>query len=51
MLAYDEGLYKLDDPVSKYVEGLKSGDKSDITIRQMLLHESGLPASLSIPES
>ncbi|WP_302062647.1 serine hydrolase, partial [uncultured Muribaculum sp.] len=49
MLAYDEGLYKLDDPVSKYVEGLKSGDKSDITIRQMLLHESGLPASLSIP--
>lgn len=34
----------LSDPISKYVVELKDTDKSDITIREALLHETGLVA-------
>jgi CubicO group peptidase (beta-lactamase class C family) len=40
MLLRDDGKLSLDDPVSKYVQGVTDGDK--ITIRQLLSHESGL---------
>lgn len=48
MLAYDEGLYKLDDPAYKYIPGLQQRGKDDITPRQLLLHESGLPAAINL---
>ena len=39
LLLAEEGKLSLDDPVSKYVPGLTSGDQ--ITIRQLLSHTSG----------
>lgn len=48
MLAYDEGLYKLDDKACKYIPGLQNRGKDDITVRQLLLHESGLPAAINL---
>ena len=48
MRAYDEGLFELDAPVSEYVEPLQGGDKSRITVRQLLYHESGMPAAVNM---
>ena len=48
MLAYDRGMIDLDKPASTYIPGLKGTDKEDITIRQLLYHESGMPASLNM---
>lgn len=42
MKLYDEGKLKLDDKVSTYLSWLRGTDKRNITIRQLLLHESGL---------
>ena len=50
MKAYDLGMYSLDDSVSQYIAGLKDTDKGDITVRQMLFHESGMPPSLNMYE-
>lgn len=47
MKAYDEGLFNLDDKVSKFIPGLKDTDKEKITVRELLLHESGVPSGLS----
>lgn len=44
MKLYDEGELKLNQQISKYVSALKNTDKSSITIREALLHESGLPS-------
>ncbi len=43
MKLYDEGRLKLEDKVASYLPFLQGTDKRDITIRQLLLHESGLP--------
>lgn len=43
MKLYDEGRLKLEDRVSNYVPLLRGTDKRRITIRDLLLHESGLP--------
>ncbi len=43
MKLYDEGKLKLDDKASKYLPFLRSGNKKNITIRELLFHESGLP--------
>lgn len=48
MLAYDRGLIDLDAPVSKYIPGMRRPDKENITVRQLLFHESGMPASLNM---
>lgn len=48
MLAYDKGLFDLDDAASKYIPGIRDNDKSDITVRELLYHESGMPASLNM---
>lgn len=48
MLAYDEGLFNLDDPAYKYIPELKDAGKEDITVRELLLHESGMPAGLNL---
>lgn len=43
MKLYDEGRLKLEDRVSSYLPLLRGTDKRRITIRDLLLHESGLP--------
>lgn len=48
MKAYDEGLFKLDDPIGKYVEAMDSTDKRNIRFRDLLFHQSGLPAGISV---
>ena len=44
MKLYDEKKITLQSPLSKYIPQLKGTDKDNITIRQALFHESGLPA-------
>jgi len=46
MLCYDRKLFSLDDPVSKYIPEFGKNGKENITIKNLLLHNSGLPASL-----
>ena len=40
LLLRDEGKLSLDDPVSKYIPGISSGDR--ITVRELLAHTAGL---------
>ncbi len=42
MKLYDEKKIRLQDPLSKYVGALRGTDKSNITVREALFHESGL---------
>lgn len=44
MKLYDEGKFGLTDRISKYVPVLKGSAKERITIEELLLHQSGLPA-------
>jgi len=46
MKLYEDGKLKLDDKISKYLVWTRKSNKENITIRQLLLHESGLPAWL-----
>lgn len=48
MLAYDRGLYCLDSSVCGYLPEMNTADKRGITVRQMLYHESRMPATVSI---
>lgn len=48
MKLYDEGKFGLDEPASKYIAGLRDTDKSDITFRQLLYHETGMQPSLNM---
>ena len=50
MKLYDDGAFKLDEPASKYIAGLRDTDKSDLTFRQLLYHETGMQPSLSMWE-
>jgi CubicO group peptidase (beta-lactamase class C family) len=45
MVLYDEGRIDLDAPVSTYVPAFAGGEKDRVTIRLLLEHRSGLPAS------
>lgn len=47
MKAYDRGLYRLDEKASRYLPRLRGTDKSDITVRQFMHHESGMPATVN----
>ena len=44
MKLVDEGKLKLSDHVSRFIPEFKRGNKSEITVRNLLLHNSGLPA-------
>lgn len=44
MKLYDKGKFSLNDPISKFVDEFKGGDKTKISIRDALLHESRLPS-------
>lgn len=48
MKAYDEGLFKLDEPISHYIPELENTEKSDLTPSQLLYHESGMPAVINV---
>ncbi len=48
MKAYDDGKFQLDDKASEYIPGLRDGDKENITFRDLLYHETGMPASLNM---
>lgn len=47
MKAYERGLFRLDDRVSRYLPRLRATDKEDLTVRELLHHESGLPATVN----
>lgn len=44
MICYDRKLFSLDDPVVKYIPEFGVNGKDRITIKNLLLHNSGLPA-------
>lgn len=44
MLCVDRGLFNLDDKVIKYIPEFGGYDKEEISIKNLLLHNSGLPA-------
>ncbi len=50
MRSYDEGNFKLTDKISTFVTGLKNSDKKNITIKNLLYHQSGLPATINFYE-
>lgn len=50
MKLYDEGRFGLTDKVSRYLPALKGTDKENITIQDLLFHESGLPSYLPFYE-
>lgn len=45
---YDKGTFNLTDKVSAYLPLLRGTDKENIMIKDLLFHESGLPASLPL---
>lgn len=47
MKLYDEKRFKLTDRVSQHLPWLKNSNKANITIQELLYHQSGLPASIS----
>lgn len=46
MKLYDKGRISLTDRVADYLPFLQDTDKRNITVRQLLLHESGLPSTI-----
>ena len=44
MKLYDEGRFGLTDPISKYVPEMAGSSKGRITVEDLLMHQSGLPA-------
>lgn len=48
MKLVDDGKVKLTDKASHYVKGLRGTDKEDLTLTQLLYHETGLPPSLNM---
>lgn len=48
MRLYDLGLYSLDDTVSTYIPEFNNTGKENVTIRNLLLHNSGLQADLDL---
>lgn len=50
MQLFEQGKFRFNDPVSKYLPEFGANGKQDITIRQLLTHYSGLPPDLSLAE-
>lgn len=48
MKAYDEDCFDLDAPLAEYIEPLQETNKANITPRQLLYHESGMPAAVNM---
>ena len=47
MTLFDQGKFRLDDPVNKYVREFTGGARNRVTIRHLLTHVSGLPDQLA----
>jgi len=47
MKSYDDGNFQLTHKISQYVPELKETDKKNIIIRDLLYHQSGLPATIA----
>jgi beta-glucosidase-like glycosyl hydrolase/CubicO group peptidase (beta-lactamase class C family) len=50
MKSYDEGNFQLTNKISTFITELKDSDKKDIIIRDLLYHQSGLPATIAFYE-
>lgn len=50
MKSYDEGNFQLTNKISAFITELKDSNKKDIIIRDMLYHQSGLPATIAFYE-
>lgn len=50
MQLYQQGRFRLDDPVSQYLPQFAANGKESITIRQLLTHYSGLPPDLNLAD-
>ncbi len=46
MTLYDKNLFRLDDPVCKYIPQFTGDGKAEVTVQQLLTHTSGLPDQL-----
>src|SRR5579872_1249869 len=46
MTLFDQGKFKLDDPVKKFLPDFTGDGRDDVTIRHLLTHVSGLPDQL-----
>lgn len=46
MTQFDKGLFKLDDPLKKFIPGFTGEGRDQVTIRNLLTHVSGLPDQL-----
>jgi SSS family transporter len=51
MQLYEQGRFRLNDPVAMYLPEFAANGKQDITIRQLLTHYSGLAADVSLEDS
>src|ERR1700722_4765418 len=50
MQLYEQGRFRLNDPVAQYLPAFAANGKQDITIRQLLTHYSGLPGDVSLED-
>jgi uncharacterized protein YbbC (DUF1343 family)/CubicO group peptidase (beta-lactamase class C family) len=48
MHLWEQGKFRMADPVAKYIPEFAQNGKQDITIRQLLVHYSGLPKDLDL---
>lgn len=48
MQLYQQGRFRLNDPVAKYLPAFGANGKENITIRQVMTHYSGLPEDLDL---
>ena len=48
MQLWEQGKFRMNDPVAKYLPEFAQNGKQDITIRQLLVHYSGLPEDLDL---
>jgi serine-type D-Ala-D-Ala carboxypeptidase len=49
MVLVDRGTLRLDERVTHYLPAFTGGDKDAVTIRDLLMHRSGLPAGRDLP--
>ena len=50
MELYEQGRFRLNDPVAKYLPAFAANGKGNITIRQVMTHYSGLPPDLDLKQ-
>ena len=50
MQLVEHGKVRLNDPVEKYIPEFAQNDKEDITVRQLLIHHSGLSEDLDLSQ-